>query len=330
MSSETRSSSRRWSRFLDLLPSRARRRTPAVPPPDYTPDDNRAHRRSRRHRQRRPPSQVHNYTQNQSHSTPTLPSQAAMRFRRPDDFGDDDSSDGDGRSAIVSSAFTELDAMQDHDLLAVVHRIIDESHSSGSDYQASSLYVGRLPHHHARSRVPMRVHNAYYITGRRHGRHSQLTTELERELRLNMRTLGMNMSHMGAGSDDYAASDDQIEALPAFVMEKGETRCVRDIFASMRNGGDGGEDGDEKMDECGGLMTSYTECAICLSDFEPGDEITALPCGHFFHLTGCVREWLRNHSRTCPTCRADICVTSSSSDGFGSHSATMATSEEMA
>lgn len=153
------------------------------------------------------------------------------------------------------------------------------------------------------------------------------------------------------------ATDAQVEALPSFVMEKGERRAVRDIFDAMRRErskrlddyddeddddddeeeeyageGDtatvvGDEDDDQREehlqqqqhadsgkckekradDEAGGLMTSYTECAVCLCDFEAGDEITQLPCGHFFHLD-CVREWLTKHARTCPTCRADICA----------------------
>lgn len=173
----------------------------------------------------------------------------------------------------------------------------------------------------------MRVQHSYNFYSRRNTRHSQLTTELERQFQWNMRALHVNPPASSAAPYECAASDDQIEALPSFVMDKGETRSVKEIFDTMR---DSDALSQQNLDECGGLMTSYTECAICLSDFEPGDEITALPCGHFFHLTGCVREWLRNHARTCPTCRADICVTSGSSDGVGSHSATMATSEDMA
>jgi len=47
-------------------------------------------------------------------------------------------------------------------------------------------------------------------------------------------------------------------------------------------------------------------CSICLSDFEPGDEVTRLPCKHVFHLEE-VQQWL-NHRGTCPLCNAEVTV----------------------
>lgn len=226
----------------------------------------------------------------------------------------------------------------------VVTHFFDGANGDGrvllaQNLHASSLYHGRSP---PQARSLVRLYSPYHIVGpRRQHRHSHFTAEWERELlRSNFRALRLNTDGEGAQSYDYAASEDQIEALPTFVMEKGERRSIRQIFASMGYGkGSDDEsdacgeadavDADDFDDSCGGLMTSYTECAICLSEFEPGDKITLLPCGHFFHLTGCVREWLRNHARTCPTCRADICTTAASSDGLASQSATVATSEDI-
>ena len=52
------------------------------------------------------------------------------------------------------------------------------------------------------------------------------------------------------------------------------------------------------------------ECAVCLCDFEAGDELRTLPCGHEFHKA-CIDSWLlseRDPSRrmlpTCPLCKA--------------------------
>lgn len=50
------------------------------------------------------------------------------------------------------------------------------------------------------------------------------------------------------------------------------------------------------------------ECAICISeinDSAPGTPITALPCNHIYHR-GCMRDWLRNDGKGCPTCRTAI------------------------
>jgi len=46
------------------------------------------------------------------------------------------------------------------------------------------------------------------------------------------------------------------------------------------------------------------KCAICLGDYEQGDELRDLPCGHHFHRL-CVDQWLRQ-KRHCPLCLQDI------------------------
>ncbi|CAI0443099.1 unnamed protein product [Linum tenue] len=45
-------------------------------------------------------------------------------------------------------------------------------------------------------------------------------------------------------------------------------------------------------------------CAICLCEFEEGEELKTLPeCVHSFHV-GCIDMWLYSHSN-CPMCRTD-------------------------
>ena len=46
------------------------------------------------------------------------------------------------------------------------------------------------------------------------------------------------------------------------------------------------------------------ECSICMDNVEIGDEVTILPCSHWFHGT-CVSAWLKEHD-TCPHCRKGI------------------------
>lgn len=45
-------------------------------------------------------------------------------------------------------------------------------------------------------------------------------------------------------------------------------------------------------------------CAICLSEYEEGEELRTLPeCMHSFHVP-CIDMWLYSHS-SCPMCRSD-------------------------
>ncbi|OLP91592.1 RING-H2 finger protein ATL57 [Symbiodinium microadriaticum] len=48
--------------------------------------------------------------------------------------------------------------------------------------------------------------------------------------------------------------------------------------------------------------TDTQQCSICLEAFEEGELLTALPCGHFFHVE-CVAGWMQR-ATICPLCRA--------------------------
>lgn len=46
------------------------------------------------------------------------------------------------------------------------------------------------------------------------------------------------------------------------------------------------------------------ECSICMDEVNIGEEVTVLPCKHWFHHQ-CVSAWLLEHD-TCPHCRKGI------------------------
>ena len=49
---------------------------------------------------------------------------------------------------------------------------------------------------------------------------------------------------------------------------------------------------------------SGARCNICFDDYESGDGLRVLPCGHRFHIE-CVDHWLRSKSLKCPLCNHD-------------------------
>ena len=46
------------------------------------------------------------------------------------------------------------------------------------------------------------------------------------------------------------------------------------------------------------------DCSICMDEVAPEEEVTQLPCRHWFHHQ-CVAAWLKEHD-TCPHCRKGI------------------------
>jgi hypothetical protein len=46
-------------------------------------------------------------------------------------------------------------------------------------------------------------------------------------------------------------------------------------------------------------------CGVCLVDFDHGDELRVLPCGHYFHRE-CIDHWLLNSSTVCPVDKRDF------------------------
>ncbi|GAA5909438.1 hypothetical protein JCM6882_002644 [Rhodosporidiobolus microsporus] len=68
---------------------------------------------------------------------------------------------------------------------------------------------------------------------------------------------------------------------------------------------------------------SLVECPFCLSDFERGDLVMELPCGHVFHEEEVV-GWLEGQRGVCPVCRMSVVAPSAASDDNNADSTTPA------
>lgn len=50
---------------------------------------------------------------------------------------------------------------------------------------------------------------------------------------------------------------------------------------------------------------TWSQCLICLDDYEPEDDLRVLTCKHTFHQ-GCVDRWLETGRNNCPACRTKV------------------------
>jgi hypothetical protein len=51
-------------------------------------------------------------------------------------------------------------------------------------------------------------------------------------------------------------------------------------------------------------MKNFSSCRICFNDYSEREEISKLPCDHFFH-TECIQEWGKRNP-VCPLCEIEI------------------------
>jgi len=52
-------------------------------------------------------------------------------------------------------------------------------------------------------------------------------------------------------------------------------------------------------------MCTSIMCSVCIDDFEKGEILRVLPCGHIYH-TDCIIPWLTTRAPNCPMCKASI------------------------
>ena len=83
---------------------------------------------------------------------------------------------------------------------------------------------------------------------------------------------------------------------------------VNDLFPEIGYGAEGSI----SLENKGGIVaksetqckfrSSSEQCSICLDDFDKGDRLRVLHCGHMYH-TDCIMPWLTKQRSNCPMCK---------------------------
>jgi E3 ubiquitin-protein ligase RNF115/126 len=104
----------------------------------------------------------------------------------------------------------------------------------------------------------------------------------------------------GAHMGDFVSSQEGLDRIISQLMEQTATSNApgpatqNDIDNLPR----------KKVDEEMLGAEHKAECSICMDEVNFGEEVTVLPCKHWFHHQ-CVSAWLTEHD-TCPHCRKGI------------------------
>jgi hypothetical protein len=102
---------------------------------------------------------------------------------------------------------------------------------------------------------------------------------------------------------------DIFEMIPEDDSEKTELKEeLNRVREEVRNGNERARQAEEKVRHPTERVMKFDRldnkcCGICTDEYESGDDIRMLGCGHYFHQA-CVDEWFKN-SNICPQCRKD-------------------------
>lgn len=123
----------------------------------------------------------------------------------------------------------------------------------------------------------------------------------------------------GPGGGAAGVSDDAKSKWQHFSWKEGVEQGDPSAAIKTTKGGYGSVAQSDGGGVAGGLEEDGPHCSICLGEYEEGEKLVQLPCGHIYH-EDCVGSWTTNHTR-CPLCNLDLeSVTSASSSTEGAQS----------
>lgn len=109
-----------------------------------------------------------------------------------------------------------------------------------------------------------------------------------------------NLAPPGGVHGDAVYSQEALDRIVSQLMEQHQTgnapgpaseAAIRSLPTRPIAEADGGDSGS-------------ADCSICMDTVPVGENVTVLPCAHWFHHD-CIRAWLGEHD-TCPVCRKGI------------------------
>ncbi|KAI2510288.1 RING-type zinc-finger protein [Fragilaria crotonensis] len=105
------------------------------------------------------------------------------------------------------------------------------------------------------------------------------------------------MMQGGFGHPDGHAERSGVSDEVRNMWERFNYKTVEDVPAASDKKGEYGSVGQHDSGE-------PPSCTICLGDYEDGEELVKLPCGHTYH-NECIGAWTAEHSK-CPLCNLDL------------------------
>ncbi|KAK9164143.1 hypothetical protein Syun_005045 [Stephania yunnanensis] len=102
---------------------------------------------------------------------------------------------------------------------------------------------------------------------------------------------GSNIHREGSNENQHPSNQEAWQNSATGTGTGLDEALIKSITVCKYNKGDG--------------FVEVTDCSVCLSEFQEGENVRLLPkCSHAFHLP-CIDTWLKSHSN-CPLCRANV------------------------
>ena len=154
--------------------------------------------------------------------------------------------------------------------------------------------------------------------GKRHPRHRDMHRLPSAEAEIELQSLPLTVAAAAATASPRAVPPGSPSSVGSAgsdisirVDDEHEPRTAAGAAAAVATTTSSGAAAAAAAAAATGAAPAYYQCdscVICMCDFEDGERVTVLPCGHNFHK-GCIEPWLIQKSALCPICKKSILPT---------------------